>query len=196
MNRVGMGQSCPSPPPPDNALAIQIRNCSGFPPFRRDRLEEGPQIINAAGRGGSRSCEAPLAQFRVGRGPRDCSGEPPMLTWLYSTCPAGGYSSPGRRCHGPSRSPALAYDFRNLPAPPRGFVSTRQAGAYGSAGPLESEVSISPEAWAGGRVQSHQDGQGRQAWGMSKGRRGAYVSFLPRGAARGRMSWTDAIGVI
>lgn len=190
-----MGHSCPSPP--YNALATQTRKCPVFPPFRRDRLEEGPQIINAAGRGGSRSCEAPLAPFRVvGRGGgRVTTGREtvverrpdvyllvlhPSRRWIFLPRPSPTTSATCQPAHlGSSRRGRL--------------VRAAQSGTPGERG-VDLSGSLGRRA---GSV--HQGGQGRGAWRMCKGRRGAYVSLLPREelprAELDLCDWSDTEGV-
>lgn len=194
MNRE-MGQSCPSPslqcpwqPKPETVQSLLLLAVIASRGARRSSM---PLVMM-----GGRSCEAPLAPFRVGapchRGPRDAMYGPDVYLLTMSVPTVGTPSSPDGGSTG-----SLAHPFPSSTAPASRpplrtpwFVSTWQSGAClptVQREPPGVEASIFPEAWAGGREQSRTAGtrvlgMGTRAWG----RRGAYVSLLlPRGAAKG-----------
>lgn len=197
MNREGDGPVVPIPLP-TMPLATQTRNCPVSPSSRRDRLEGGPQIINAAMMGG-RSCEAPLAPFRVGgpcqRGPRDAMYSPDVFT--HNICPEGGHSFlHGRRFHVLTPSTfSLVYCSRpQAPGPhfPPCGSSLRSsrvpASLRFSGNPLGSRRrSFRKPGQAGGINPGRQGrgycGHGHESMGAARCVRQPF--FLPRGAAKG-----------
>lgn len=147
-----------------NALAIQTRNCAASPSFRRDRHEDEPQIINAAGHDAAGLVRG--RWHRPGPGPCSCGPQnkingPDVHSQELSL--AGGHAPPRRRRRGldPFTHPHPGLPSTLPGRPPCDSVYTWQAGTSDSAGPLGgSEASIFPEAWAGGRAGTGGVGHG------------------------------------